>query len=99
VQGAPVSAPTGATVTAGTRSAIVTWNAVSGATRYTAQVFSTATSTRAVGQCSVRGSVGPSTFSCTVSNLTRNFTFYVDVVARNTAGSITTASRIPVTIL
>jgi Ca2+-binding RTX toxin-like protein len=99
VQGAPVSAPTGATVTAGTGSAIVTWNAVSGATRYTAQVFSTATSTRAVGQCSVRGSVGPSTFSCTVSNLTRNFTFYVDIVARNTAGSITTASRIPVTIL
>jgi len=99
VQGAPVSAPTGARVTAGTGSAIVTWNAVSGATRYTAQVFSTATSTRAVGQCSVRGSVGPSTFSCTVSNLTRNFTFYVDVVARNTAGSITTASRIPVTIL
>lgn len=99
VLGAPGGAPSGVVVVGGTGQATITWNSVAGATRYTAQVFSTATSTRAVGQCSVRGSVGPSTFSCTVSYLTRNFTFYVDIVARNTAGSISTASRIPVTIL
>jgi hypothetical protein len=97
--GAPGVAPSGVTVTGGTASATITWNAVAGATRYTAQVFSTPTSSRNVGQCSVRGNGGAATFSCTVTNLTRNFTFYVDIVARNSAGAISSQTRLPVTIL
>jgi hypothetical protein len=98
-QSAPGVAPSGVNVVGGTASATITWNAVAGATRYTAQVFSTATSTRSVGQCSVRGTSPVGTFSCTISNLTRNFTFYVGIVTRNSAGAITNQSRIPVTIL
>jgi hypothetical protein len=97
--GAPTGSASGVSVVGGTGRATITWNAVTGATRYTAQVFSTATSTRAVGQCSVRGNGGAATFSCTVSNLTRNFTFYVDVITRNSAGATSTQSRLPVTIL
>jgi Ca2+-binding RTX toxin-like protein len=98
-QSPPSGAASGVSVVGGTGRATVTWNAVAGASRYTAQVFSSPTSTRAVGQCSVRGNGGGSSFSCTISSLTRNFTYYVDVVTRNSAGAINTASRLPVTIL
>ena len=98
-QSAPVSAPTGAVVSAGTGTAIVTWNAVSGATRYTAQAFISPTSTTVLRQCSVSGIGGASTFTCTVPRLQSRSTYYIDVVARNSAGAISSASRIPVTIL
>lgn len=96
---APTSAPTGAVVTAGTGSAVVTWNAVTGATRYTAQAFISSTSTTVLRQCSVTGTAGASTFTCTVPRLQSRSTYYIDVVARNAAGAISSASRIPVTIL
>jgi hypothetical protein len=98
VQGAPVSAPTGATVTAANGSAIVTWSAVSGATRYTAQAFSSPTSTLVIRQCSVSGNGGASTFSCTLPRLQSFSTYYVDVVARNSAGANSSGSRISVVI-
>jgi hypothetical protein len=94
-----VSAPTGATVTAANNSAVVTWNAVSGATRYTAQAFISPTSTTVLRQCSTTGNGGASTFTCTVPRLQSRSTYYIDVVARNSAGAISSASRIPVTIL
>jgi hypothetical protein len=96
---APTSAPTGAVVTAGSESAVVTWNAVTGATRYTAQAFISPTSTTVLRQCSVTGNGGASTFTCTVPRLQSRSTYYIDVVARNNAGAISSASRIPVTIL
>jgi Ca2+-binding RTX toxin-like protein len=96
---APTSAPTGAVVTAGSGSAVVTWNAVTGATRYTAQAFISPTSTTVLRQCSVTGNGGASTFTCTVPRLQSRSTYYIDVVARNAAGAISSASRIPVTIL
>ena len=95
---APTSAPTGAVVTAGSGSAVVTWNAVTGATRYTAQAFISPTSTTVLRQCSVTGNGGASTFTCTVPRLQSRSTYYIDVVARNAAGAISSASRIPVTI-
>jgi Ca2+-binding RTX toxin-like protein len=98
-QSAPVSAPTGAVVSAGTGTAIVRWDAVSGATRYTAQAFISPTSTTVLRQCSVSGIGGASTFTCTVPRLQSRSTYYIDVVARNSAGAISSASRIPVTIL
>jgi hypothetical protein len=98
VQGAPVSAPVGATVTAANGSAIVTWSAVSGATRYTAQAFSSPTSTRVIRQCSVSGNGGASTFSCTLPRLQSFSTYYVDVVARNSVGANSSGSRISVVI-
>jgi Ca2+-binding RTX toxin-like protein len=98
VQGAPVSAPASATVTAANGSAIVTWSAVSGATRYTAQAFSSPTSTRVIRQCSVSGNGGASTFSCTLPRLQSFSTYYVDVVARNSVGANSSGSRISVVI-
>jgi hypothetical protein len=95
---APTSAPTGATVTAANGSALVTWNAVSGATRYTAQAFSSPTSTRVIRQCSVTGNASASTFSCSLPRLQSFSTYYVDVVARNSAGAISSGSRISVVI-
>ena len=99
---APRSAPTGGSVTsgaAGTGTAIVSWSAVAGATRYTAQAFSSTNSTKVLRQCSVSGTGGATTFTCTISNLQRYVTYYVDVVARNNAGGLSSASRLPVTIL
>jgi len=98
---APRSAPTGGSVTAGTTgsgTAVVTWSAVAGATRYTAQAFSSTNSTKVLRQCSVSGTGGASTFSCTITNLQRYVTYYVDIVARNNAGGLSSASRLPVTI-
>jgi len=95
---APTSAPTGATVTAANGSALVTWNAVSGATRYTAQAFSSPTSTRVIRQCSVTGNASAPTFSCSLPRLQSFSTYYVDVVARNSAGAISSGSRISVVI-
>ena len=99
---APRSAPTGGSVTsgaAGTGTAVVSWSAVEGATRYTAQAFSSTNSTKVLRQCSVSGTGGATTFTCTISNLQRYVTYYVDVVARNNAGGLSSASRLPVTIL
>ncbi|CAB4946864.1 unannotated protein [freshwater metagenome] len=99
---APRSAPTGGSVTsgaAGTGTAVVSWSAVAGATRYTAQAFSSTNSTKVLRQCSVSGTGGATTFTCTISNLQRYVTYYVDVVARNNAGGLSSASRLPVTIL
>jgi hypothetical protein len=98
---APRSAPTGGSVTAGTTgsgTAVVTWSAVAGATRYTAQAFSSTNSTKVLRQCAVSGTGGASTFSCTITNLQRYVTYYVDIVARNNAGGLSSASRLPVTI-
>jgi len=95
---APTSAPTGATVTAANGSALVTWNAVSGATRYTAQAFSSSTSTRVIRQCSVTGNGSAPTFSCSLPRLQSFSTYFVDVVARNSVGAISSGSRISVVI-
>jgi len=95
---APTIAPTGATVTAANGSALVTWSAVPGVTRYTAQAFSSPTSTRVIRQCSVNGTGGASTFSCSLPRLQSFSTYYVDVVARNSAGAISSGSRISVVI-
>jgi len=98
---APQSAPTGGSVApgaTGSGTAVVTWSAVNGATRYTAQAFSSTNSTKVLRQCSVSGTGGASTFSCTISNLQRHITYYVDIVARNNAGGLSSASRLPVTI-
>jgi hypothetical protein len=95
---APTSAPTGATVTAANGSALVTWNAVSGATRYTAQAFSSSTSTRVIRQCSVTGNASAPTFSCSLPRLQSFSTYFVDVVARNSVGAISSGSRISVVI-
>jgi hypothetical protein len=97
VQGAPV-APTGVTISASTGTAIVTWNAVIGTTRYTAQAFSSPTSTRVIRQCSVSGNAGASTFSCTLPRLQSLSTYYVNVMARNSAGANSSGSRISVVI-
>jgi hypothetical protein len=97
VQGAPV-APTGVTISASTGTAIVTWNAVIGTTRYTAQAFSSPTSTRVIRQCSVSGNAGASTFSCTLPRLQSLSTYYVNVMARNSAGANSSGSRISVLI-
>ena len=95
---APTSAPTGVTVTAANGSALVTWNAVSGATRYTAQAFSSPTSTRVIRQCSVTGNGSAPTFSCSLPRLQSFSTYFVDVVARNSVGAISSGSRISVVI-
>lgn len=95
---APTSAPTGATVTAGNGSALVTWSAVPGVTRYTAQAFSSPTSTRVIRQCSVNGNGGASTYSCSIPRLQSFSTYYVEVIARNSAGAISSGSRISVVI-
>jgi hypothetical protein len=95
---APTSAPTGATVTAANGSAVVTWNAVPGVTRYTAQAFSSPTSTRVIRQCSVNGNGGASTFSCSLPRLQSFSTYYVEVVARNSAGAMSSGNRISVVI-
>ena len=97
--GAPTSAPTVATVAASSNSAVVTWNAVAGATRYTAQAFVSPNSTMVLRQCSVTGTSGASTFTCSIPRLQSRTTYYIDVVARNSSGAISSASRIPVTIL
>ena len=95
---APTSAPTGATVTAANGSAVVMWNAVPGVTRYTAQAFSSPTSTRVIRQCSVNGTGGASTFSCSLPRLQSFSTYYVEVVARNSAGAMSSGNRISVVI-
>ena len=95
---APTSAPAGATVTAANGSALVTWNAVAGVTRYTAQAFSSPTSTRVIRQCSVTGNASAPTFSCSLPRLQSFSTYYVDVVARNSAGAISSGSRVSVVI-
>ena len=87
------------TVTAGTGTAVITWSAVSGATRYTAQAFSSNSSTKVLRQCSVTGTGNALTFSCTIPRLQSHMTYYIEVVARNTAGAISTPTRIAVKIL
>jgi hypothetical protein len=68
--------PSGVNVVAGNHFAVVTWNAVSGATRYTAQAFISPTSTTVLRQCSVSGIGGASTFTCTVPRLQSRSTYY-----------------------
>jgi hypothetical protein len=96
---APLSAPSIASVVGGAGDAVITWSAVTGATRYTAQAFSSASSSKVVRQCSVTSNGSLTTYSCTIPRLQSRLTYYVDVVARNTAGALSSASRIPVTIL
>jgi Ca2+-binding RTX toxin-like protein len=91
-------APSGVTVTSAASTATVTWAAVSGATRYTAQAFISTTSTKVLRQCSVTGNNSAPTFSCTIPRLQRLATYYIDVVARNQAGAISTVLRLPITI-
>jgi len=97
-QAAPTSAPTVATVTPANGSAVVTWIAVPGVTRYTAQAFSSPTSTRVIRQCSVNGNGGASTFSCSLPRLQSFSTYYVEVIARNSAGAISSGARVSVLI-
>jgi hypothetical protein len=92
--GAPASAPSNVQVSAGTLSALVSWGAVTGATRYTAQAYSSPTSRFVVSQCSV----SRTSTSCTIPNLQRNLTYYVDVLVRNSAGAVSTLGKVPVTI-
>ena len=95
-----LSAPTGVTVRAGAAgTAVITWNAVSGASRYTAQAFSSNTSTKIIRECSVTATANGSSFTCTIPRLQSRLTYYVEVVARNVSGAISTPSRIPVTVL
>ena len=96
---APASAPSIASVVGGVGYAVITWSAVTGATRYTAQAFSSASSSKVFRQCSVTSNGSLATYSCTIPRLQGRLTYYVDVVARNTAGALSSASRIPVTIL
>ena len=93
-QGAPASAPSNVTVTAATLSAVVSWSAVSGATRYTAKAFASPTSTTVVSQCSVTRT----STTCTIPNLQKNLTYYVDVLVRNSAGALSSLGKAPVTI-
>ena len=53
---------------------------------------------RVIRQCSVSGNGGASTFSCTLPRLQSFSTYYVDVVARNSAGANSSGSRISVVI-
>ena len=99
VGSAPASAPLIASVVGGVGDAVITWSAVTGATRYTAQAFSSASSSKVFRQCSVTSNGSLATYSCTIPRLQSRLTYYVDVVARNTAGALSSASRIPVTIL
>ena len=95
-----LSAPTGVTVRAGAAgTAVITWNAVSGASRYTAQAFSSNTSTKIIRQCSVTATANGSSFTCTIPRLQSRLTYYVEVVVRNVSGAISTPSRIAVTVL
>ena len=94
VAGAPASAPSNVQVNAGTLSALVSWSAVTGATRYTAQAYSSPTSRYVVSQCSV----SRTSTSCTIPNLQKNLTYYVDVLVRNSAGAVSTLGKVPVTI-
>jgi len=98
VAGALSVAPSGVTVTSASSTATVTWDAVPGATRYTAQAYISNTSTKVLRQCSVTGNNVASTFSCTIPRLQRLATYYIDVVARNQAGAISTVLRLPITI-
>ena len=95
---ASFGAPSVANITAGAGSAVVTWNSVNGASRYTAQAFVSPTSTKVVRQCSVSGYGNAATYTCTIPRLAGRTTYYIDVVARNTSGAISSASRLPVTI-
>jgi hypothetical protein len=92
--GAPANAPTNVLVTAAPLSAVVSWGAVTGATRYTAQAYASPTSTTVVSQCSVAKSLT----TCTIPNLQKNLTYYVDVLVRNSAGAVSTLGKAPVTI-
>ncbi len=95
----PLSAPTSVSVTGATGSAVITWSAVPGASRYTAQAFSSNTSTTILRQCSVTANANGSSFSCTIPRLQSRSTYYVEVVVRNATGAISTPSRIRVTVL
>ena len=92
--GAPANAPTNVLVTAAPLSAVVSWGAVTGATRYTAQAYASPTSTTVVSQCSVAKSLT----TCTIPNLQKNLTYYVDVLVRNASGVVSTLGKAPVTI-
>ena len=94
VAGAPASAPSNVNVIASTLSAVVSWSAVNGATRYTAKAYASPTSTKVVSQCSV----GKSLTTCTIPDLQKNLTYYVDVLVRNSAGAVSTLGKAPVTI-
>jgi len=96
---APTSAPTGAIVSAGVGSVTIVWAAVSGANFYNAVLYPTANSKRSSRQCSVPGTGGGSSFSCTISRLTSGATYYIQLSARNNAGGTSANTRIPVTIL
>ena len=94
IAGAPASAPSNVNVIASTLSAVVSWSAVNGATRYTAKAYASPTSTKVVSQCSV----GKSLTTCTIPDLQKNLTYYVDVLVRNSAGAVSTLGKAPVTI-
>jgi Ca2+-binding RTX toxin-like protein len=98
-QSAPTSAPSGAQVSPGAGSVTITWAAVSGANFYNAVLYPTANSKRSSRQCSVPGTGGGSSFSCTISRLTSGATYYIQLSARNNAGGTSANTRIPVTIL
>ncbi|CAB4908779.1 unannotated protein [freshwater metagenome] len=95
----PLTAPASVTVSAANGSAVIVWSAVPGASRYTAQAFSSNTSTTILRQCSVTANANGSSFSCTIPRLQSRSTYYVEVVVRNATGAISTPSRIRVTVL
>ena len=95
----PLTAPASVNVNAANGSAVIVWSAVPGASRYTAQAFSSNTSTTILRQCSVTANANGSSFSCTIPRLQSRSTYYVEVVVRNATGAISTPSRIRVTVL
>ena len=99
VQSAPGVAPSLVEVVPGTNSATVTWSPVAGATRYNARAFTSLTGIQSNRQCAVTNNAGLATLSCTISRLQGKTTYYVEVVARNSAGTIATQSRVSVTTL
>lgn len=77
-------APGGIVVSPASGALQVGWTAppVSGVSGYTARAWTAMTGGTSVGSCTTRGAL-----SCSVSGLMNGSTYYVDVVARNSAGT------------
>jgi prepilin-type N-terminal cleavage/methylation domain-containing protein len=81
----PPSQPAATIANVTTTSFVVNWTAATGATSYTVRYGTTTAPTTQAGSCSA--------YSCTISGLSNNTTYYVTVSANNSAGSTLSAER------
>jgi prepilin-type N-terminal cleavage/methylation domain-containing protein len=83
----PPSQPAATIASVTTNSFVVNWTAASGATSYTVRYGTTASPPPATQATSC------SAFSCNITGLANNTTYYVTVTANNSAGSTVSAQR------